>query len=212
MIAPEPIHPFPWRICAAAALFTVLMVAAAVAANIFTISGDGKLPLMVPGLLALGWLIWEAMRLARGVPGSAIARYIGRVVPLMIANIVTVVAAITIQREWHPSGIWAVLVALLPAPPLMLLLEEEILGSCRGPREPALFERGGLLVLALALPCAIISDAGRNCPTAHGARCARLVAVVLVAPLAVAVIPGSPVGSVGALLDVDVGAGVGTAA
>lgn len=119
MIAPEPIHPFPWRIFAAAALFTVLMVAAAVAANIFTISGNGKLPLMVPGLLALGWLIWEAMRLARGVPGSAIARYIGRVVPLMIANIVTVVAAITIQREWHPAGAWAVLVALLPAPPLI---------------------------------------------------------------------------------------------
>ena len=119
MIAPEPIHPFPWRICAAAALFTVLMVAAAVAANIFTISGNGKLPLMVPGLLALGWLIWEAMRLARGVPGSAIARYIGRVVPLMIANIVTVVAAITSQREWHPAGVLAVLVALLPAPPLI---------------------------------------------------------------------------------------------
>lgn len=59
MIAPEPIHPFPWRICAAAALFTLLMVAAAVAANIFTISGNGKLPLMVPGLLALGWLIWK---------------------------------------------------------------------------------------------------------------------------------------------------------
>ena len=72
----------------------------ATAANIFTISGNGKLPLMVPGLLALGWLIWEAMRLARGVPGSAIARYIGRVVPLMIANIVTVVAAIT-KTIWN---------------------------------------------------------------------------------------------------------------
>ena len=79
MIAPEPIHPFPWRICAAAALFTVLMVAAAVAANIFTISGNGKLPLMVPGLLLCALIgvyhtIWhwfggrarmEAERLAR---------------------------------------------------------------------------------------------------------------------------------------------------
>lgn len=119
MIAPEPAQRFPWRICAAAALFTLLMVGAGVAANVWRISGNGKLPLMLPGALALGWLMWEAMRMVRGVPGTAIARYVRRVVPLTFANLVVVIAAITIQREWHPAGLLAVLVALLPAPPLI---------------------------------------------------------------------------------------------
>ncbi|MCP1471130.1 hypothetical protein J3E64_002834 [Sphingobium sp. OAS761] len=116
---PEPAFRLPWRMICAAAAFTLLMIGAGVAANILTIHGNGKLSLMVPGLLALGWLMWEALRLARSIPGSAIARYISRVVPLLVANVVTVVAAITIQREWHPTGIWAVLLALLPAPPLI---------------------------------------------------------------------------------------------
>lgn len=119
MIAPEPAARFPWRICLAGAAFTMLTVAAGLVANAWAIRGNAKLPLMAPGLIALGWLLWEAMRLARAVPASAIARYVRRTVPLTIANVVTVIAAITIQREWHPAGLWAVVVALLPAPALI---------------------------------------------------------------------------------------------
>lgn len=156
MMAPEPPCFFPWRLCVAAAAFTLLMAGAGIAANLSGISGNGKLPLMLPGLLALGWLIWEAQRLARAMPASAFARYIRRVVPLIVANVVTVIAAITIQREWHPAGVWAVLVALLPAPPLIgfvwamgrLLVEEsdEYLRMIHARR--ALFATGVMLVVS----------------------------------------------------------------
>ncbi|MCI4591652.1 hypothetical protein MOK15_16335 [Sphingobium sp. BYY-5] len=153
---PEPVFRFPWRIVCAAAAFTLLMVGAGVAANILTISGYAKLPLMLPGLLALGWLGWEALRLAGAVPATAIARYIRRAVPLVAANVVTVIAAIIIQREWHPTGLAAILVALLPAPPLIgfvwamgrLLVEEtdEYLRLLHARR--ALIATGFLLVVA----------------------------------------------------------------
>jgi hypothetical protein len=119
MTTADPAPRLPWRIWLAAATFTLLMVGAGVAAHVWTISGNRKLPLMVPGLLALGWLMWESLRFARAVPATAIARYLRRLVPLIIANVVTIIAAITIQREWHPTGLAAILVALLPAPPLI---------------------------------------------------------------------------------------------
>jgi hypothetical protein len=112
---------FPWRIWGAAATFCVTMVGAGVVANLCGIRGNGKLPLMAPGVMALGWLGWEALRLARTGSDSrpAIVRYVQRIIPLTFAYVVAIIATINIQRAWQPSGVLAVLVALLPALPLV---------------------------------------------------------------------------------------------
>ncbi len=127
--------PIPWRILLAAATFTGLMVAAGVAADRLAISGDAKLPLMLPGLVALGWLGWEALRLARTADGAtpALIRYVRRMIPLSFGYVVALILALTIQRHWLPTGLFAVAVAILPALPLItfiwvlgrLLVEEQ---------------------------------------------------------------------------------------
>lgn len=117
----ECVPRFPWRIWIAAATFCATMVGAGVVANLYRISGNGKLPLLVPGVIALGWLGWEALRLARrgGDSRPAIVRYVQRMIPLAFAYVAAVVATLTMQRAWQPTGVLAVLIALLPALPLI---------------------------------------------------------------------------------------------
>lgn len=135
MLPAEPAPRIPWRIWMAAAAFTLLMVGAGIVANRMGIHGNAKLPLMVPGLLALGWLAWEALRLARegGPSTSAIQRYVRRMIPLAFGYVLVVVATVNIQRSWQPTGLFAILIAVLPALPVIgfiwvmgrLLVEEQ---------------------------------------------------------------------------------------
>jgi hypothetical protein len=109
------------RLMAAAVLFTLLMVAAAMLANLWGISGNAKLWLMIPGLVALGWLMMEARRHARTSSGStpAVIRYVGRMVPLAFLYVAAIIVTINVQRAWHPTGLLAVVFAILPALPLV---------------------------------------------------------------------------------------------
>jgi hypothetical protein len=124
-----------WRLWLAIALFCLLMFGAGPLAAHLKLSGNAKLPLLVPGLLALVWMGWEAIRYAKrcGAATSAGIRYTRRMIPLAFIYVAALIVAINLQRSFHPTGVLAIAVAVLPALPLIgfvwamarLLIEED---------------------------------------------------------------------------------------
>lgn len=124
-----------WRLSLAIFLFCLLMFGAGPVATHLKLSGNAKLPLLVPGMLALIWMGWEAMRYASlsGAATSASIRYTRRMIPLAFVYVAAVIAAVNLQRALHPTGILALAIAVLPALPIIgfvwamgrLLVEED---------------------------------------------------------------------------------------
>lgn len=124
----------PWRLGIAVTLFCLAMFGAGPAARAWQLTGNAKLPLLIPGFFAMLWMGWEAARYARlsGNATAATQAYMRRFVPLMALYVVLLIGAINVQRSVHPQGGFAVIVAILPALPLVgfvwamgrLLIEE----------------------------------------------------------------------------------------
>lgn len=125
----------PWRFAASILIFCLLMFAAGPLARAWQLTGNAKLPLLIPGLIAMLWMAHEGMRLTRlsGNATAAIIRYMRRLIPLWFVYFFVLIAAINIQRHLHPQGLFAIIVAILPALPLIgfiwalgrLLIEED---------------------------------------------------------------------------------------
>lgn len=117
----EARSPMPWRLWLAIALFCLLMFGAGPAARAWQLQGNARLPLLIPGMAALIWMGWEAIRAARlsGNATTAIIRYTRRMVLLASLYTIAIIATINLQRSWHPEGALAVAIAILPALPLI---------------------------------------------------------------------------------------------
>lgn len=114
-------YPSPWRLGLAVILFCLLMFGAGPVAKAWHLTGNAKLPLLIPGLIALLWMGWESRRYIRltGNATPAMSRYMRRLVPLWLIYALFLIAAINLQRGLQPQGALAVAIAILPALPLI---------------------------------------------------------------------------------------------
>lgn len=124
-----------WRLWLAIFAFVTLMFGAGPAAHILDLHGNAKLPLLIPGMLALLWMGWEAIRYSRvcGNATRAGIAYTRRMIPLSFIYVAAIFVTVNLQRTMHPVGVLAVMIAILPALPLIgfvwsmgrLMVEEE---------------------------------------------------------------------------------------
>lgn len=121
MVTDDMTYGAPWRLGFAVALFCVLMFGAGPAATALQLTGNAKLPLLIPGFFALIWMGWESRRYIRltGNATSAMMRYMRRLIPLWIVYALFLIAAVNLQRWFAPQGALAVAIAILPALPLI---------------------------------------------------------------------------------------------
>lgn len=121
MTVDEAVHPARWRLWLAVIVFCALMFGAGPAADHLHLYGNAKLPLLIPGLVAMVWMAWEAWRYANasGCATPATIRYMRRLLPLWFVYFIVLVGAINLQRYLHPQGVLAVVIAILPALPLV---------------------------------------------------------------------------------------------
>lgn len=88
-----------------------------------TLSPSGPwlvLTIAVP-VLALAWMSRQCIlrRRAAGPPSPAQRAYLRRFLPLMLLYVALLFAAVWLQKNWAPGGILAILLAVLPALPLI---------------------------------------------------------------------------------------------
>ncbi|SEJ77392.1 hypothetical protein SAMN05518849_11396 [Sphingobium sp. AP50] len=121
MATDDMTYPAPWRLGLAVALFCLLMFGAGPVATALQLTGNAKLPLLIPGFAALLWMGWESRRYIRltGNATPAMMRYMRRLIPLWIIYALLLIAAINLQRALAPQGALAVAIAILPALPLI---------------------------------------------------------------------------------------------
>ena len=84
----------------------------------------GGLPLAIAigvPVLALGWMtvVCRAARRGAGPASPAHRAYVRRFIPMMIGYVVLLFAAVWLGKHYQPAGVGAVLLAVLPALPLV---------------------------------------------------------------------------------------------
>lgn len=129
--APPPMT----RVVLSIVTFLILMGGTGLAAKWLGVTGPAMVVLLVPGFLALWWMIVECRRRAkaRGAMTPAASAYVRRVLPLSAAYVVLLIAAIYLQQTYRPEGVALYALAVASALPLVgfiwamarLLIEEK---------------------------------------------------------------------------------------
>ena len=115
--------------------YVVTLLGAMAAISYWDLRGLALVVAILVPVAALAWMI-VACRAARrdcGPPSVAQRAYTRRFIPLMLGYVLFLFAAVWLGKQYHPTGIGAVVLAILPALPLVgvvwamgrLILDEE---------------------------------------------------------------------------------------
>lgn len=102
-------------------VYVVTLLGAIAAAQLLSPSGPWLAVTIAVPVLALVWMIHQCSRHRRaaGPPSGAQRAYLRRFLPLMLLYAALLFAAVWLQKAWEPAGPLAIILAILPALPLI---------------------------------------------------------------------------------------------